>query len=145
MWAQGVQDSKQLTQLVDRANDMNAAKARIFTTTTSPEVAYIDVGSDMIQVTERHICTSDGKCVVTFDANQEQSWRIVSAAWGKFNKLRFIFVNKHLSIKGIEAFHRRGNSYGTVRTFYTGSDGTTAGTATWYMPAKDVTKHCWME
>ena len=82
---------------------LNAAKTRIFTTAISPEVAYIDVGGEMIQVLgdgETHMYLGRKICGDLRRQSRTELAHRISAAWGKFNKLRFIFVNKHLSIKG---------------------------------------------
>ena len=77
---------------------LNAAKfflTRLFTTTISPEVAYIDFGGEMMQV------LSDGETHMYFGGESRTGLaHRISAAWGKFHRFRFILVNKHLSIKG---------------------------------------------
>ena len=82
---------------------LNAAKIRLFTTAISPEVAYIDVGGEMIQDLgdgKTHMYLGRKICGDFRRQSRTELAHRISAAWGKFNKLRFIFVNKHLSIKG---------------------------------------------
>jgi len=82
--------------------ELNAEKTRIMTTASETNFAYIDVDGDMIQTladieTHMHLgrkIPTDSRCSVVEVAHR------INAAWGKFNKFRYVLTNRHVSIKG---------------------------------------------
>ena len=83
--------------------ELNADKTRIITTASETNVAYIDVDGDMVQVLTdiethmylgRKIPADLRRCSVVEVAHR------INAAWGKFNKFRYVLTNRHVSIKG---------------------------------------------
>ena len=83
--------------------ELNAEKTRIITTASETNIAYIDVDGDMVQVLtdiETHMYLGGKipadlrRCSVVEVAHR------INAAWGKFDKFRYVLTNRHVSIKG---------------------------------------------
>ena len=91
------------TVLANIGLELNAEKTRIITTASETSIAYIDVDGDMVQVLTdiethmylgRKIPADLRRCSVVEVAHR------INAAWGKFNKFRYVLTNRHVSIKG---------------------------------------------